>query len=260
MKIDYILPIVAGRLGNNLFMVANAYAKAKEYGKELYLYKSHFSNEYVNTIFKDFIFIDDYVDNKNYNLEIPSDNTHTLYTGYFQSENYFNKYSNEIKDLFYPPIEFINKIKLELPIIFVKEITAIHVRRGDYLSYPDIHPTLSKEYILEAIKHVPNNQILIVSDDIEWCKKNLNIEGAIYSEGYKSYEDLWILSLCHHFVISNSSFSWWGAYLSKNKNKIVIAPKTWYGPNGPKNWDEIYCKNWIIHETLYKNGYIYSKD
>lgn len=259
MVVDYILPIVAGRLGNNLFMVANAYAKAKEYNKQLYLCKSQYPQEYIDSVFKNFTFIDEYVDNRNYNLHIPSNDTHTLYSGYFQSEVFFDKYEIEIKDLFGPPLEFVNRIRLEIPIIFSKEITVINVRRGDYLYYPNYHPTVSKEFILEAIKHLPNDQYLIASDDIEWCKENLKLDGAIYLEGYKGYEQLWVLSMCHHFVISNSSFSWWAAYLSRNPNKIVIAPETWYGPDGPQHWEEIYCKNWIKFPTYFKDGLIYPK-
>lgn len=254
---DFVLPVVAGRLGNNLFMVANAYSKARTYSKELYLCKPQFHQEYVESIFKDFKFINSYQENHNYNLEVPSDDTYTLYSGYFQSEVYFEKYSDDIKKLFGPPIEFIEKIKKEIPVLFEKKITVINVRRGDYLNYPSYHPTVSKDYIYQALKLVPSEQYLIASDDIEWCKENINLENSIYLEGYKGYEQMWILSLCHYFIISNSSFSWWAAYLSEHENKIVVAPETWYGPDGPKYWEEIYCKDWIKLPTHFKNGMIY---
>ena len=65
--------------------------------------------------------------------------------------------------------------------------------------------------------------------------------------------------MCHNFIISNSSFSWWGAYLSRRKNKIVISPETWFGPEGPKIWDDIYANGWIILPTYFDNGFIYPK-
>lgn len=259
MHVDYVLPLIAGGLGNNLFMIANAYAKAKKYNKKLYLPKKGIDQEYIENVFKNFDFLEEYVDNQVYNLVVPSDTTHTLYSGYFQSEKCFDEYSEEIKDVFGPPLDFVNRIRLEIPALFAKETTAINVRKGDYLYYPNYHPTVSKEYIFEALKQVPSEQYLIVSDDIPWCKQNLNIDGAIYLEGYKRYEQLWILSMCHHFIISNSSFSWWGAYLSRNKNKLVIAPETWYGPDGPQHWEEIYCKDWIKFPTYFKDGLIYPK-
>ena len=259
MEKDYVLPLISGGLGNNLFMIANAYAKARKYNKKLYIPKRGIDQEYIDNVFKKFDVLQEVDDNRVYNLEVPSDTTHTLYSGYFQSEQYFDEYSEEIKDLFGPPIEFVNRIRLEIPALFVKETTAINVRRGDYLYYPNYHPTVSKEYIFEAIKHAPSEQYLIVSDDIPWCKVNLNIENAIYLEGYNRYEQLWVLSMCHHFIISNSSFSWWGAYLSRNKSKIVIAPETWYGSDGLSDYESIYCKGWSKLPSYFKDGFIYPK-
>lgn len=259
---DYIIPSLGGRLGNNMFMIAHAYCQGLIYNKQVVVAKEQLiyeGNDYSQNIFNKLEFIDKFNDNKNYNLLIPSDDKHTIYIGYYQSEKYFKLYSENIKSLFGPPIEFINRIKTEIPVIFNTEVTVINVRRGDYLHYPNYHPTVSKEYISKALELVPSKQYLIASDDIDWCKENLNLPNAIYLEGYKSHEQLWIMSLCHHFVISNSSFSWWAAYLSRNKNKIVIAPETWFGPEGPQEWKDIYCKNWNILPTYFNNGLILPK-
>ena len=135
-------------------------------------------------------------------------------------------------------------------------MTVINVRRGDYLHYPTYHPVVSPEYIHKALTLVPSNQYIVASDDISWCKEHLNIPNAIYLEGWKVHEQLWIMAMCHHFIISNSSFSWWAAYLSRHSGKIVIAPETWFGPEGPATWEDMYCKDWKVLPTYFDNGLI----
>jgi len=258
---DYIIPAIGGRLGNNLFMIAHAYAKGLEYNKQVVVYKPHVQyhgNDYSQNIFRGVEFIDVYDDSGVHNPPKPVDDKHTLYMGYYQSEKYFERYSENIKSLFGPPLDFVKRIKTELPFIFNKRVTVINVRRGDYLYSPNFHPVVTPEYINEAIKLVPAEQYLIASDDLDWCKENIKLD-AIYLEGYAPHEQLWILSMCHYFIISNSSFSWWAAYLSRAIDKIVIAPETWFGPEYKGSWENIYCKNWIILPTYFNNGLILPK-
>ena len=100
---------------------------------------------------------------------------------------------------------------------------------------------------------------MIASDDLEWCKENLHLPNPYFLEGYKPEEQLWILSICHNFVLSNSSFSWWAAYLCRHADKIVIAPETWFGPECSSQWSNMYCKGWIILPTYFENGKILPK-
>jgi hypothetical protein len=259
LNIDYIIPSLGGRLGNNLFMIAHAYAKGLEFNKQVVVCKSQLAyegNDYSTNICSKLEFIDTFDDNKNYNRSVPSDDKHTVYFGYYQSEQYFDKYSENIKSLFGAPLDFINRIRAEIPVIFEKKVTVINVRRGDYLHYPNYHPTVTPQYIYKALELIPSEHYLIASDDIPWCKENLQLPNVTYLEGYKSHEQLWILSLCHHYVISNSSFSWWAAYLSRNPGKIVVAPETWFGPECPHKWNTMYCKDWIVLPTRFENGFI----
>lgn len=261
---DYITPLIGGRLGNNMFMIANAYVKGLEFNKQVVVAKHYLSyegNDYSKNIFRKIELVDSIENNHNYNLNVPSDDKQTIYTGYFQSEKYFEKYSENIKTLFGPPIEFVNRIKQELPEIFENIITVINVRRGDYLHYPNYHPTVSAKYIHSVCDMIKDTRYLVISDDIQWCKDNLDLKYPVtYLEGYKPEEQLWIMSMCHLFIISNSSFSWWGAYLSRYEKKTVFAPETWFGPDAPQDWSSMYCKDWYVVKTYFKDGLILPYD
>lgn len=251
---NFIMPALAGRLGNNLFMIANAYARALDQDRQLIVPANQVGHmdDFVDNIFRK---LDLYIDHPN---EV-TDSEATVYSGYFQSEYHFDRYSEAVKSLFSPTREFIDRIRTEIPVIFNTEVTVINVRRGDYLHYPTYHPVVSPEYIHKALTLVPSNQYIVASDDIPWCKEHLNIPNAIYLEGWKVHEQLWIMAMCHHFIISNSSFSWWAAYLSRHPGKIVIAPETWFGPEGPPSWGDMYCKGWTILPTYFNNGLIEPK-
>ena len=262
---DYITPALGGRLGNNLFMIAHAYAKGLEYNKQVVIAKDQLiyeGNDYSQNIFRKLEMKEKYEPLSNINRQVPSDDQPTLYSGYYQSEKYFEKYSENIKSLFGPPLEFIQRIQEEIRIIFQERVLAINVRRGDYLYYTNYHPTITVEYIDKAVELIPNiKHILIFSDDIIWCKTQFGqFDTITYIEGYPPQEQLWIMSLCSDFILSNSSFSWWGAYLSRSPNKTVIAPETWFGPEYEGgSWNDIYCKGWTILPTYFKNGFIYPK-
>ena len=248
---DFIMPSLAGRLGNNLFMIAHAYARALDQNRQLIVPAKQVGHmdDFVDNVFRK---LDLYIDHPN---EVKNEEA-TVYGGYFQSESHFEKYSEAVKSLFSPTKEFIDRIRTEIPVIFNTEVTVINVRRGDYLHYPTYHPVVSPEYMHKALTLVPSNQYIVASDDIPWCKEHLNISNAIYLEGWKIHEQLWIMAMCHHFIISNSSFSWWAAYLSRHSEKIVIAPETWFGPEGPATWEDMYCKDWKVLPTYFDNGLI----
>ena len=124
-----------------------------------------------------------------------------------------------------------------LNLINNKNSVAIHIRRGDYLNDPKvrcIHGILGSDYYKKSInyikKKVKNPFFFIFSDDIELVKKNFsffNNKKYIFIDTKSSINDLYLMSNCKHFIIANSTFSWWGAWLSKNKRKIVCAPKRW---------------------------------
>lgn len=191
----------------------------------------------------------------NYNYTTP-----TEFFGYFQSSRNFLSYGEKIKILFGPSDEFTNKIKNLYPKIFDKDSVSIHVRRGDYLGISDILPVIDKTYIDECIKQIGDySNIFIFSNDKSWCEENLLYNNSTIVYGLDDYEELWSISLCNHNIMSNSSFSWWGSYLNKNENKKVFVPSIWFGPNGEKNYEDVYENEWIKIKVIYENGYLTNK-
>ena len=168
----------------------------------------------------------------------------TVYKGYFQSEKYFSHNKNLIVNLFKNK-SIVKEIKLKYPDISNQSVS-LHVRRGDYTNLQDLHPLQTKEYYNKAILKIGTyKNIFIFSDDISWCKENLKYKNCIFVENNTDVFDLIAMSLCNNNIISNSSFSWWGAWLNENPNKIVIAPKKWFGSGRNLSSKDIIPKNWI---------------
>jgi hypothetical protein len=186
----------------------------------------------------------------NKSVEYLTDGT-DLY-GYFQSEKYFIESKKElISCLKFLPIHYKNTEKFfasnNLGNITNPKVS-IHVRRGDYINLADYHPPCSLNYYKSAIQKFENidSVFLVFSDDIIWAKDNLKIPNTFFVELGDPYAELCIMSQCDHNIIANSSFSWWGSYLNKNPNKIVVAPSKWFGKAVNKDTKDIYCNDWII--------------
>jgi len=167
--------------------------------------------------------------------------------GYFQSPKYFHDYRNDILRLFYFSDKRVVKIYDFLNTISGEDdkVTAVHVRRGDYLNNPGYHTTCGIEYYKKAIEKIGGGQFIFISDDIEWCKENFKGDNIFYSPFTTEIDDLTLISNCDNQIIANSSFSWWGAYLCKREDNIVIGPKTWFGPKGPQDTHDVLLENWI---------------
>lgn len=269
---NYITPRLQGRTGNMMFQIAHAYAKSLEYNRQFVVPSAESSSGHLEkNLFRKLDFSIKHSTHSSNSQTIwgsftysdikPSDHTPTIFAGWYQTEKYFSKYTEVIKDLFSPTIEFVNKVLIEFPFFNYGTIGAINVRRGDYLTQPRRHPVVTIDYINEAYKQLPHcDKIIILSDDIEWCKENIKLPNLIFVENYRDCEALWLLSLCDHFIISNSSFSWWGAYLSRSENKVVISPETWFGPDVAEDPRDIWCEDWIKIPTVWKDGFIHLKN
>lgn len=176
-----------------------------------------------------------------------------IYDGYWQSEKYFKNFEEEIrKDFKFPELDVENK-KISSQ-IKEEEAVSIHIRRGDYIGNKVLGGLITTKYYEKAIgyleRYIRNPSYYIFSDDIEWCKKELNLSNRKiifinHNKGKDSYKDIQLMSLCKHNIIPNSSFSWWGAWLNKNPNKIVIAPKRWFTKESGYRYADIVPESWI---------------
>lgn len=180
------------------------------------------------------------------------------FDGYWQSEKYFSHHAEQIKNDFQirMPQSEINQKWLEK--ISNTCSVCLHVRRGDYVSNPNAakcHGVLNGDdglkYYRTAISYiaskVQNPVFFLFSDDPEWVKDNLSVEYPVHYMDHngpsEDYEDLRLMTQCKHFIIANSSFSWWGAWLSEYKDKIVVCPKQWFKDS--KIETDIICDGWI---------------
>ena len=172
-------------------------------------------------------------------LETITSEKHDVYLdGYWQNEKYFNEVESEIQNQFIVTDNIDDTNQYWLDSIKKTNSVCLHVRRGDYVSNSlanKHHGTCSLEYYNTAVEymnsHLSNPVYYVFSDDMKWVKENIPIDGQVcymdHNDSSKNYDDLRLMYSCKHFIIANSSFSWWGAWLSQNPDKIVIAPKRW---------------------------------
>ena len=204
-------------------------------------------------------------------LDDCSDNTN--YSGVFQTEKYFANATEELrkdftfhKEILDPCQEFIDN---------VGDVIFLHVRRGNsnlvgnrgekwsYQMLQDYHPLMKKEYYLEALSHFDESKkVIVLSDTIDWCKKQDWLQDDRFLFSDSSYEvfddgasvpyiDLCLMSLCSGGIIANSSMSWWGAWLQNDTGKI-IAPNPWYGAKAYNYGNAELCDADLIPERWTK--------
>lgn len=259
-----------GGLGNQMFQMAVAYAYAKKIGTDCAFdfsgchtpLQGYTSLKYKDNFFSNFKQLDKLPENTMFWVEtgfkytpLPSPDIKNIsLDGFFQSEKYFKDYKDEIILLFnnfnprhkHEVLNFLFKIYEKSK--ERRDIITVHVRRGDYITPPykqQFHTNLADttDYYERAMSKFDNCDFIFVSDDIKWCENKFKGKNIYYSPFKNEIDDLCLMSLSHGNIIANSSFSWWGAYLSKNEK--VIAPKQWFGPTGPKDIEDIIPENWI---------------
>lgn len=172
--------------------------------------------------------------------------------GYFQTR----VFAQEIEEILRKEFVFCqpkdSKLQDMIKKMKAEKSVAVHVRRGDYLYLPEMYGGIcTKDYYLKAIDRIKTRIekpiFYFFSDDIQWVKNNIYEGNAVYIEpqmfeDYHNWYDMYLMSECQHNIIANSSFSWWGAWLNKNKKKVVIAPKKWVNAD---SMEDICPEKWI---------------
>ena len=159
--------------------------------------------------------------------------------GYWQNERYFKDYSQDIRKIFSFRSEMNDQNLSTLEKILQGNSISMHVRRGDYITNPKAAAELGltplsffRSAISYMTRKVASPRFFVFSDDIDWARSNLNagwpIEYIENNHGPFSFSDMQLMSQCRHHIITNSSFSWWGAWLNPDPEKIVIGPQKWF--------------------------------
>ena len=273
-----------GRLGNQMFQYAFIRGVSKRYGYDFIIPDAN-ANRFDNYGLFDCFELEgcktgegsyptlecrDTAFNQKF-LDECTDNTN--YSGVFQTEKYFANATEELrkdftfhKEILDPCQEFINN---------VGDVIFLHVRRGNsnlvgnrgekwsYQMLQDYHPLMKKEYYLQALSHFDESKkVIVLSDTIDWCKKQDWLQDDRFLFSDSSYEvfddgasvpyiDLCLMSLCSGGIIANSSMSWWGAWLQNDRGK-VIAPYPWYGEKAYNYGNAELCDADIIPERWTK--------
>jgi hypothetical protein len=268
---------IMGGLGNQMFQLATAYAYAKQNNGKLIVLRNKKESDgrplyWDNMLFR---FKDFLVDKLPEGLEqwqesgstefsiIPLLTDKGLYiNGYLQSPKYFGNtiIQEGIKELFKPSESTMCNIQSRYNLLLKNKdrIVVVHARRTDYLKNQHIinfHGPLSIDYYNEAIKKISNEIedpiFILASDDLSFWGSVINELPQLNNRNIYILDDdneistLALLQQFKYYIIANSTFSWWAAWLSKDTKK-VIAPSKWFGPTGPQNYKDIYMSSWEL--------------
>ncbi|OGN63697.1 MAG: hypothetical protein A3E26_02445 [Chlamydiae bacterium RIFCSPHIGHO2_12_FULL_49_32] len=170
--------------------------------------------------------------------------------GFFQSEKYFKKYREKIVSLFAPSSEILDYLHTKYAAILEHPQTvSIHIRNYSSESLDEnIYPFHGRAYVQKAMTLFPKESLFVVfSNDMAWCKEHLQglAKEMRFIEGETHYHDFYLMSLCKHHIITNSTFSWWAAYLNQNPQKIVVAPLKWFNPGSGRDTKDLIPPEWI---------------
>jgi len=178
----------------------------------------------------------------------------TILRGWYQGEKYFRNVVEEVRDVFsFKPFVSSRAREIQLFIEDHPDTVAIHIRRGDYVNH-GLHHVCDDNYYLRAKLYIENildkPHFVIFSDDIGYCRKLLNVAALYVDESITDAESMHLMSLCNHHIISNSTFSWWGAWLSLTTKGKVLAPSRWFNNEQMNNHylveNKLYPTDWQL--------------
>ncbi len=270
--------VVEGGLGNQMFQVAAAAAHAKTHGCQLLIKKTKDYNDgramyWDSALIAWRPFLVDRLPASYITWKQPGNGAQTWDSppipdgplrlhGYFQSSKYFRGHESYIRDLMRPSASTLHSIQSTYKsLLEIKDsVVVVHARRGDYCRDAGMrafHGPLSVDYYIRTIRDmtriVPDAHFLFVCESPDfWRSEVLSELGSeITSENYTILEEgdeiitLALLQQFKNFIIANSTFSWWAAWLAAAEH--VFAPRAWWGPAGLKEWHDIYESDWVLY-------------
>jgi len=262
-----------GRLGNQLFIYATLISLREKLGVEIGIPETN-CNNIINTSYDmyhnfwvqsncklfDYFYINcNKTDNQypitytepkhgyNSELYILQTDLNISIDGYFQSWKYFHEYKSIVKNELRFKDEMIKNVKDRLNGIENK--IAIHIRLGDALAHSNIYK-LTPEYISSILSEFDdkNYNYIIFSDNFEYIKDWFPEDSSVHIMNYNEIESLYLMTQCDHFIISPSTFSWWGAYLGEKQDSRVYSPDWWF--NDGRDLDDLILKHWIKYKAI----------
>jgi hypothetical protein len=175
--------------------------------------------------------------------------------GYWQSERYFAAVADHLRCDLRLDCHLSEQTKMLAERIVSSDSVSVHVRRGDYVSDKEaaaVHALCGSEYYAAAADHVCQRvrrpHFFVFSDEPEWARAHLRLPHLVtvvdHNGPGREHEDLWLMSTCRHHVIANSTFSWWGAWLGQNPQRLVVAPRMWFHKPGLHTQD-LLPERWV---------------
>jgi CDP-paratose 2-epimerase len=276
---EFFTSKLMGGVGNQMFQIAIAYAMSRRFHKKLLFEKMEFGgcrqgshpSKYYTNLFQKVPFVDSIprhieifekefpyhpVHNDVQHI-LPMDSAGISFHGYWQSDLYFRDYSDEIRELFTPSGGIISYLE-EHSDLFIEfpELKESHdycfigVRRGDYISHAHVHNPCGMTYYKAAMERMKKERYYISSDDIEWCKEHFQGDQYRFFTLKDDLLQLFATSLFKNYIISNSTFYWWGSFMSIYKNPTIVAPDKWiFGADvTPEKYDTIYRESMVVLE------------
>lgn len=255
-----------GGLGNQMFQYAAARALAAQHGTEVVLDLSWYEDEASTGVTPRHYGLDDFAGpagasrasapceqhfherSFGFDASVSTLPDGITLNGYFQSERYFCDHDAAIREDFRFRAEPDGANRAVLAMIESSTAVAVHVRRGDYATDPATtahHGLASLDYYAEAARAVAavvgDPRFFVFSDDPAWCRAHLAFLGNAVVVDHngpdRAGEDLRLMTACRHHIIANSTFSWWGAWLGRGADQVVVAPRRWFAGAGHETAD-----------------------
>lgn len=232
-----------GRLGNQLFQIAGTYALASDLGVGIVLRKEWPYRRYFavpDGWFAGRVAVLRCKNAVGYATGIPAEGRE-----YLQDLALWGGRENEIRRLLQPSRRALDAAEAKhADLLALPSKTAVHVRRGDYLLPEMPHRPCPPSYYKAAAELVladaPNTRFVVFSDDIEWCRRELPLRDPVFVEGNADWLDLTLMTRCEHHICGASTFSWWGAFLSRDPSPIV----PWLVGTLPEHFRRIHPPEW----------------